>query len=71
MAERETNLLENLEITRIFDAPRDLVWKAWTDPKLVKQWWGLKGWTSPSCAIDLRVGGRYLICMKAADGQEF
>ena len=58
MAERTTNLLENLEITRIFDAPRELVWKAWTDPKLVMQWWGPKGFTSPACKIDFRVGGQ-------------
>ncbi|HUX11406.1 MAG TPA: SRPBCC domain-containing protein [Spirochaetia bacterium] len=71
MAERETNLLENMVITRIFDAPRELVWKAWTDPELVMQWWGLKGFTSPSCEIDLRVGGRYLYCMRSPEGQEF
>ena len=71
MAERTTNLLHDLVITRIFDAPRELVWKAWTDPRLVMQWWGPKGFTSPSCEIDLRVGGRYLFCMRAPDGQEF
>jgi len=71
MAERTTNLLQNLVITRIFDAPRELVWKAWTDPSLVMRWWGPKGFTSPSCKIDLRVGGRYLYCMRAPDGQEF
>jgi uncharacterized protein YndB with AHSA1/START domain len=71
MAERTTNLLQDLVITRIFDAPRELVWKAWTDPRLVMQWWGPKGFTSPSCEIDLRVGGRYLFCMRAPDGQEF
>ena len=71
MAERTTNLLHDLVITRIFDAPRELVWKAWTDPKLVTQWWGPRGFTSPSCEIDLRVGGRYLFCMRAPDGREF
>ena len=71
MAERTTNLLQDLVITRIFDAPRELVWKAWTDPRLVMQWWGPKGFTSPSCEIDFRVGGRYLFCMRAPDGQEF
>jgi len=71
MAERATNLLQDLLITRIFDAPRELVWKAWTDPSYVVQWWGPKGFTSPSCEIDLRVGGRYLFCMRAPDGQEF
>jgi uncharacterized protein YndB with AHSA1/START domain len=71
MADRARNLLQNLVITRIFDAPRNLVWRAWTEPKFVMQWWGLKGFTSPSCRIDLRVGGRYLFCMRAPDGQEY
>ena len=70
MAERTTNLLHDLVITRIFDAPRELVWKAWTDPKLVVQWWGPQGFTSPTCEIDLRVGGRYLMSMKMPDGPE-
>ena len=70
MTERTTNLLENLEITRIFDAPRALVWKAWTDPEIVMKWWGPKGFTSPACKIDFRVGGQYLYCMRTPDGQE-
>jgi len=71
MSERTTNLLENLEITRIFDAPRDLVWSAWTDPAIVMRWWGPKGFTSPACTIDFRVGGHYLYCMRSPDGQEY
>ena len=71
MTERTTNLFENLEITRIFDAPRALVWKAWTDPQFVMQWWGPKGFTSPACKIDFRVGGQYLYCMRAPDGHEY
>ncbi len=70
MTERTTNLLENLEITRIFDAPRELVWKAWTDPEIVMQWWGPKGFTSPACKIDFRVKGQYLYCMRSPDGWE-
>ena len=70
MTERTTNLLENLEITRIFDAPRELVWKAWTDPEIVTKWWGPKGFTSPACKIDFRVGGQYLYCMRSPDGWE-
>jgi len=70
MTERTTNLLENLEITRIFDAPRKLVWKAWTDPDIVMQWWGPNGFTSPACKIDFRVGGEYLCCMRSPDGWE-
>jgi uncharacterized protein YndB with AHSA1/START domain len=60
-----------MTITRIFDAPRELVWKAWTDPEYVKQWWGPKGFTAPFCQMDFRVGGRSLYCMRAPDGQEF
>jgi uncharacterized protein YndB with AHSA1/START domain len=58
-------------VTRVFDAPRELVWKAWTDPKYVMQWWGPKGFTSPTCKIDFRAGGKFLCCMRAPDGQEF
>ena len=43
MAERTTNLLENLVISRVFDAPRELVWKTWTNPKYVMQWWARMG----------------------------
>jgi uncharacterized protein YndB with AHSA1/START domain len=62
---------QDLVISRVFDAPRELVWKAWTDPERVKRWWGPKGYTSPVCKIDLRVGGKYLCCMKSLEGQEF
>ncbi len=62
---------ERMTITRVFDAPVDLVWKAWTDPKYVMQWWGPNGFTSPVCKMDFRVGGRSLCCMKSPDGQEF
>ena len=41
------NETERMVVTRVFDAPRELVWKAWTDPKYVMQWWGPKGFTSP------------------------
>ncbi|HEX9808116.1 MAG TPA: SRPBCC domain-containing protein, partial [Alphaproteobacteria bacterium] len=53
-----------ITITRVFDAPRELVWKAWTEPETFKQWWGPKGYTTPSCRIDFRVGGVYLACMR-------
>jgi uncharacterized protein YndB with AHSA1/START domain len=56
---------EELVVRRIFDAPIDRVWNFWTDPKLVARWWGPKDYSSPSCAIDLRVGGKYLFCMRA------
>jgi uncharacterized protein YndB with AHSA1/START domain len=62
---------ERMVVTRVFDAPRELVWKAWTDPKYIMQWWGPNGFTSPVCKMDFRVGGKLLCCMKAPDGQEF
>jgi uncharacterized protein YndB with AHSA1/START domain len=62
---------ERMVVKRVFDAPRELVWKAWTDPQYVMQWWGPKGFTAPVCTMDFRVGGKFLCCMKAPDGQEF
>ena len=56
---------QELIITRIFDAPRELVWKAWTDPEHAMRWWGPKDFTSPVCKIDFRVGGKYLFCMRS------
>lgn len=58
---------QELVITRVFDIPIELVWKAWTDPELVMKWWGPEHFTSPSCKIDLREGGRYLFCMRAPE----
>jgi uncharacterized protein YndB with AHSA1/START domain len=60
-----------LTITRIFDAPRELVWNAWTDSEHLMRWWGPKDYTSPSCKIDLRVGGNYLFCMRSPEGQDY
>jgi uncharacterized protein YndB with AHSA1/START domain len=71
MPKSAVNETERMVVTRIFDAPRELVWKAWTDPKYVMQWWGPKGFTSPYCKIDFRVGGKFHCCMKTPDGQEF
>ena len=58
-------------IARIFDAPRELVWRAWTDPRIVKRWWGPKGFTTPVCEIDLQIGGRYLYCMRSPEGKDY
>jgi uncharacterized protein YndB with AHSA1/START domain len=62
--------IERMIVTRIIDAPRELVWKAFTQPEYVQQWWGPKDFTSPSCRSDFRVGGTFLYCMRAPDGQE-
>jgi uncharacterized protein YndB with AHSA1/START domain len=59
-----------LVIERIFDAPRELVWKAWSDPAMAKQWWGPKGFTAPAAEIDFRVGGKELLAMQSPDFNE-
>lgn len=60
-----------LIITRTFEASRERVWQAWTEPERAMRWWGPKGFAAPSCAIDLRIGGRYLNCMRSPEGQDF
>jgi uncharacterized protein YndB with AHSA1/START domain len=57
-----------ITITRVFDAPRELVFAAWTDPRHVERWWGPKGYTSFACEIDLRVGGAFGLQMRGPDG---
>jgi uncharacterized protein YndB with AHSA1/START domain len=57
-----------LTITRVFDAPRKVVFAAWTDPKQMAQWWGPTGFTNPVCEMDVRPGGAILIHMRAPDG---
>jgi uncharacterized protein YndB with AHSA1/START domain len=61
-AERE------ITITRVFDAPRAVVFEAWIDPAQLREWWGPKGFTNPVCEIDPRVGGAIRIHMRAPDG---
>jgi uncharacterized protein YndB with AHSA1/START domain len=58
-------------ITRSFDAPRELVWKAWSDPEMVMRWWGPKGFTAPVAKNDFHAGGKYLYVMRSPDGQDF
>ena len=54
-------------IERTFDAPPELVWKAWTEPEHVMRWWGPKTFTSPAVEIDFRVGGKYLFAMRSPE----
>jgi len=65
MEEENVNHPE-LVITRFFDVPQEKAWKAWTDPEEVKRWWGTRDYSCPSAAIDLRVGGQYIHCMRGA-----
>jgi uncharacterized protein YndB with AHSA1/START domain len=57
--------IKELTITRTFDAPRELVWKAWTDPNLLRQWFGPRGVTNPICEVDARKGGTIYVVMEA------
>lgn len=58
-------------ITRIFDAPRELVWEAWTDPKHVVQWWGPTGFTTTIEKMDVRPGGVWIHVMRGPDGTDY
>ena len=57
-------------IERVFDAPRELEWKAFTEAERLKHWWGPKGFKMLSCKVDLRVGGIFHYGMQAPDGSE-
>lgn len=58
-------------LTRVFHAPRELVWKVWTDPRHVEKWWGPRSFTTTVKALDLRVGGRMHYVMTGHDGAEY
>lgn len=62
-----TDNKKELTLTRVFDAPVELVWKAWTDQKLVTQWWGPNGVFTPICEVDARPGGMIHIVMEAGE----
>jgi len=57
-------------ITRVFDAPRDLVFQAWTQPERLMRWWAPSGCTTSACTVDLRPGGAFHFCMRMPDGLE-
>ena len=58
-------MAKQIEVTRTFNAPIEMVWQIWTDPELVKRWWGPKQFTSPVAKIDFREGGKSIVSMKA------
>ena len=59
-----------LVITRTFDAPRRLVFEAWTKPEHLARWWGPRGYDTPTCEADVRPGGALRLCMRSTDGVE-
>lgn len=67
-------MAKQIEVTKTFNAPVEMVWEVWVDPGLVKRWWGPKDFISPVAIIDFRVGGKSIVSMKAPKemgGQEF
>ena len=62
--------MKPFEISRVFDAPRERVWKAWTEVEHLKRWWGPKGFTVTHCKLDLRPGGIMHYCLRMPDGKE-
>jgi uncharacterized protein YndB with AHSA1/START domain len=60
-----------LVITRILDAPRRLVFDAWTDPAQVAQWWGPQGFVTTSCEMDIREGGAFRVGMRSPEGTQY
>ena len=67
-APRPGDLKREVLMTRILDAPRELVFEAWTDPKHMARWWGPRYFTNPVCELDARPGGAILIHMQGPDG---
>ncbi len=61
----------DLRLERILDAPRDLVWKAWTDPEHIKRWWAPRPYQTPEVEIELKPGGKFHTRMTGPDGFDF
>ncbi len=61
----------DLVLERLLDAPRDLVWRAWTDPEQLKRWWAPKPYETPEVDMDLRPGGKFYTRMTGPDGFDF
>jgi uncharacterized protein YndB with AHSA1/START domain len=61
----------SVDVTRVFDAPVALVWKAWTNPEHIMRWWGPEYFTSPYAKVDFREGGSTVVAMRSPDGTDF
>ena len=62
---------QDLVIVHTFDAPRERIWQAWTEPEQLARWWGPQYFTAPFARIDLRVGGGYLFCMRSPEETDY
>jgi uncharacterized protein YndB with AHSA1/START domain len=70
MAERNEAGEGDFVITRVFQAPRELVFAAWTEPKHMAQWWGPRMFTAPVCEMDVRPGGKFRLVMRGPNGSD-
>ena len=70
-AEKSSTAGREMVLTRVIDAPRELVFAAWTDAKHVSQWWGPRGFTTTTHASDFRVGGVWRFTMHGPDGTDY
>ena len=59
-----------IKVSRAFEAPLELLWKAWSEPEHFAKWYGPKGFTIPTCEIDFQLGGRHLWSMQSPDGRQ-
>jgi uncharacterized protein YndB with AHSA1/START domain len=68
----DTATAQQIEIARVYDAPRELVWRAWTEPEELVQWWGPPGWSTPieTVTMDVRAGGEFSLTSVSDDGVE-
>lgn len=66
-----TRMNRELYISRVYEASRQQLFRAWTEPKQMARWWGPKDFTNPVCQVDARVGGKLVITMRGPDGQEY
>lgn len=61
---------KTIRITRTFNAPLAIVWRAWTEPEILDQWWAPKPWQAVTKSMDFRVGGSWLYCMQGPEGEK-
>ena len=66
-----TPAADGIHITRIFDAPRELVWKAWTTPAILVKWFGCSAFITTKAEVDVRTGGEWKVTMRAPDGLDY
>ena len=58
-------------ISRVFDAPREVVFRTWSEPQELAKWWGPRGMSTPVCELDFKPGGKYRMVMRDKQGVEY